>query len=48
MSIGVIAQRLNAKLAFDPATKQITNHKVANELLAGSPPRKEWEQYYKL
>jgi Oxidoreductase family, NAD-binding Rossmann fold/Oxidoreductase family, C-terminal alpha/beta domain len=48
MAIGVIAQRVNAKLAFDPATRQITNHKVANELLAGAPPRKEWEQFFKL
>ena len=48
MAIGVIAQRVNAKLQFDPATKQITNHKVANELLNGAPPRKDWEQYYKL
>jgi predicted dehydrogenase len=48
MALGVIAQRVNAKLAFDPATKQITNHKLANELLAGVPPRKDWEQFYKL
>ena len=48
MALGVIAQRVNAKLAFDPATKQVTNHKLANELLVGVPPRKEWEQYYKL
>ncbi len=48
MAIGIIAQRVNAKLTFDRATKQITNHKVANELLAGVPPRKGWEQYYKL
>jgi len=48
MAIGIIAQRVNAKLVFDRATKQITNHKVANELLNGVPPRKDWEQYYKL
>ena len=48
MALGVIAQRVNAKLAFDPATKQITNHKLANDLLAGVPPRKGWEQFYKL
>ena len=48
MALGVIAQRVNAKLAFDPATRQITNHKVANELLDGPPPRKEWEQFFKL
>jgi predicted dehydrogenase len=48
MAIGIIAQRVNAKLTFDPVTKQITNHKVANGLLAGVPPRKDWEQYYQL
>lgn len=48
MAIGIIAQRVNAKLEFDPATKQITNHKLANELLNGAPPRKDWEQYYQL
>ena len=48
MALGVIAQRVNARLAFDPDTKRITNHKAANELLAGVPPRKEWEQFYKL
>lgn len=46
--LGVLAQRMNVKLAFDRNTKQITNHKIANELLAGVPPRPDWEQYYKL
>ena len=48
MALGIIAQRVNAKLTFDRATKQITNHKMANEMLAGAPPRKDWEQFYKL
>lgn len=48
MAIGVIAQRVNAKLTFDRATRRITNHAVANELLAGAPARPEWEQFYKL
>ena len=48
MVLGVIAQRLNAQLKFDRATKQITNNKLANDLLVGPPPRKDWEQYYKL
>jgi predicted dehydrogenase len=48
MAIGIVAQRVNAKLLFDPASRQITNHKLANELLSGPPPRKEWEQFYKL
>jgi predicted dehydrogenase len=49
MALGIVAQRVNAgKLTFDPATQQITNNKVANEFLAGPPPRKDWEQFYKL
>ncbi|HLP75402.1 MAG TPA: Gfo/Idh/MocA family oxidoreductase, partial [Candidatus Paceibacterota bacterium] len=48
MALGVLAQRFNAKLEFDRNTKQITSHKAANELLAGVPPRKEWEQFYRL
>ena len=48
LALGVLAQRLNAKLTFDPATQQITNDKVANALLIGPPPRKGWEQYYKV
>lgn len=46
--LGVIAQRLNAKLNFDPKTKKFTNNKIANELLQGSAPRKGWTEYYKL
>jgi predicted dehydrogenase len=46
--LGVIAQRLGGKLEFDRETKQITNNKIANQLLAGPPPRKGWEQFYKL
>lgn len=48
MALGVIAQRTNSKLVFDKATNQITNDKIANALLVGPPPRKEWEQFYKL
>jgi hypothetical protein len=48
MGIGVLAQRTNAKLVFDARTKRITNNKTADALLDGVPPRKEWEQYYKL
>ena len=48
MAIGIIAQQVNAKVQFDRRTQRITNHKVANELLKGAPPRKEWEQFYKL
>jgi hypothetical protein len=46
--LGVLAQRLNTKLTFDRETKQITNNPLANQLLVGHPPRKGWEQYYKL
>jgi hypothetical protein len=48
MVLGVIAQRLNAKLKFDRVTRQITNDKIGNALLVGPPPRKGWEQFYKL
>ncbi|MDR1747039.1 MAG: Gfo/Idh/MocA family oxidoreductase [Tannerella sp.] len=44
--LGVLAQRLNTKLEFDTATKQITNNPFANALLSGLPPRKGWEAYY--
>lgn len=48
MALGVIAQRVNAKLEFDPKRRRITNHKLANELLKGAPPRKGWEEFYKM
>ncbi|KAA6344466.1 Inositol 2-dehydrogenase [termite gut metagenome] len=47
-SLGVIAQRLNTKIYFDSRTKQITNNEFANALLVGTPPRKGWEDLYKL
>ncbi len=46
--LGVIAQRLNTRLFFDPRTKQFTNNAFANALLAGAPPRKGWEEFYKM
>ena len=46
--LGVIAQRLNSKLLFDRNSKQITNNNIANQLLVGTPPRKDWEEFYKL
>ena len=48
MALGVLAQRLNTKLIFDANKKQITNNKVGNQLLVGPPPRKGWEQFYKM
>jgi hypothetical protein len=47
-TLGVAAQRLSTRLIFDRKTKQITNNKYANEMLVGAPPRKEWEEFYKL
>ena len=46
--LGYIAQHVGGTLEFDAKTKQITNNKIANQLLAGNPPRKGWEQYYKM
>jgi len=47
-SLGVIAQRLNTKILFDRNTKQITNNAFANAMLTQIPPRKGWEEFYKL
>lgn len=46
--LGVLAQKLNTKLEFDRKKNIITNNKMANDLLIGPPPRKGWEQYYKV
>lgn len=46
--LGVLAQQMNRKLVFNRDTKQITNDPLANQLLAGNPPRKGWEEYYKI
>lgn len=46
--LGTLAQRLNTKIEFDRKTKQITNNSLANDLLQGTPPRKGWEEFYKL
>lgn len=46
--LGVIAQRLGGELVFDREKQQITNNATANQLLAGLPPRKGWEQFYKM
>ncbi|MDR1860648.1 MAG: Gfo/Idh/MocA family oxidoreductase [Bacteroidales bacterium] len=47
-NLGVIAQWLNTKIEFDPVKKKITNNKLANELLVGTKPRKEWKEFYKI
>lgn len=46
--LGVISQKLNTKIEFNPKTKEIKNDKFANALLIGPPPRKGWEQFYKV
>ena len=46
--LGCIAQRLGKDLKFDVKTRQITNNEKANKLLKGNPPRKGWEDFYKL
>jgi len=47
-ALGVLAQRLNAKLVFDRKTKRITNNPLADLMLVGAPPRKGWEEFYRL
>jgi hypothetical protein len=47
-SLGVMAQQLNQKIVFDRDKKQITNHPLANSMLIGAPPRRGWEDYYKV
>ncbi len=46
--LGVIAQRLNTKLEFDIKNNIITNNSFANSLLVGPPPRKGWEDFYRI
>lgn len=46
--LGIIAQRLGGMLEFDRRTKQIANNIRANQLLIGPPPRKGWEEPYKM
>ncbi|MDR1527453.1 MAG: Gfo/Idh/MocA family oxidoreductase [Dysgonamonadaceae bacterium] len=47
-SLGVMAQRLNTKILFDRKTQRITNNAFADAMLTQIPPRKGWEEYYKL
>jgi predicted dehydrogenase len=48
MALGIVAQRVNAPLRFDPVAGRITNHADADALLAGPPPRPEWAEYYRV
>lgn len=47
-NLGVLAQQLNTKIEFDRDKKKIVNNKLANKLLKGTKPRKEWKEFYKL
>jgi len=47
-SLGVMAQKLNTTIQFDRTGKKVTNNKTANDMLVGLPPRKGWEEYYKI
>lgn len=46
--LGVAAQRLNRKIVFDRETKHVTNDAFADAFLTGEPPRKGWEDFYKI
>lgn len=46
--LGVAAQRLNRKIVFDRDTKRATNDAFADAFLIGEPPRKGWEDFYKI
>lgn len=46
--LGVAAQRLNRKIVFDRDTKRVTNDVFADAFLIGEPPRKGWEDFYKI
>jgi predicted dehydrogenase len=46
--LGVLAQRFGGELHFDREAQRITNHDVADQLLAGPPPREGWEEFYRL
>ncbi len=47
-TLGIIAQRLGGSVKFDRASKKVTAPVEAAPLLAGNPPRKGWEEFYRL
>lgn len=47
LCLGCIAQRLQTSFKFDRKTETIPDNKIANALL-DVPPRKGWEEYYKV
>ncbi len=46
--LGIIAIRTQRKITFDRVTNTIFNDPFANSLLTDRPPRKGWEEYYKM
>ncbi|MDR0421951.1 MAG: Gfo/Idh/MocA family oxidoreductase [Proteiniphilum sp.] len=46
--LGVAAQKLNRKIVFDRETKRVTNDAFADAYLTGEPPRKGWEDFYRI
>lgn len=46
--LGVMAQQMGVKLEFDRETRQIINNPLANQVLAGMPPRRGWEEFYRV
>lgn len=48
LTLGCIAQRLNTKIKLDLKTNQIVGNPTANMLLKGPPPRKGWEEFYRV
>jgi hypothetical protein len=48
LNLGMIAEYLNTDLNFDRKTQKFIGNKVANMLLSGPAPRKEWTDHYKL
>jgi hypothetical protein len=48
MCLGVIAQKLNRPVSFNRKRQKIIGDKMADALLAGPPPRKGWEEFYRL
>jgi hypothetical protein len=47
-TLGTMAQQLNTKILFDRNKKVVTNNPLANQMLVGTPPRKGWEEFYKM
>lgn len=48
LMLGVICQRLNEELNFNRKKERFVGNERANALLDGPPPRKGWEEFYKM